>query len=358
MHTASGLIDEIPDGGTLADAEAAGPGLRARARARAGKAPLCGLERLRRPRLPRARHARRWTGTCTTGSSTSPRSRSWPAAGTRGSYFNAPAKNGNHRALADIRESIAELRYYREAHLRAARPDPDSATATGDRRQPRRSRRVRLTPARTWTGVRGTLSAAGPCIAVPRPHGGCSSAGRAPGCGPGGRGFKSRHSPQEVGALARPTQGYVRVGGLGTRAAGRSARAGRRRRSAQVPLSAEQDHGRTAVGPEHVTALGRGDAARTPANVAAPLGPDETPSASRSATARSASSSFTATAASQPLRSTGQAATDTVPQLSPAITVAPVGTSSGRPASRLASRQAAVSGSTDSTPGCGAPGRR
>jgi hypothetical protein len=26
-------------------------------------------------------------------------------------------------------------------------------------------------------------------------HGGCSSAGRAPGCGPGRRGFKSRHSP-------------------------------------------------------------------------------------------------------------------------------------------------------------------
>ena len=25
--------------------------------------------------------------------------------------------------------------------------------------------------------------------------GGCSSVGRAPGCGPGGRGFKSRHSP-------------------------------------------------------------------------------------------------------------------------------------------------------------------
>lgn len=29
-------------------------------------------------------------------------------------YFNAPAKTGNHRALADIRESIAELRYYRQ----------------------------------------------------------------------------------------------------------------------------------------------------------------------------------------------------------------------------------------------------
>ncbi|WP_082569452.1 oligoribonuclease [Knoellia sp. Soil729] len=30
-------------------------------------------------------------------------------------YFAAPAKNGGHRALADIRESIAELRYYRGA---------------------------------------------------------------------------------------------------------------------------------------------------------------------------------------------------------------------------------------------------
>ena len=30
-------------------------------------------------------------------------------------YFNAPKKSGGHRALADIRESIAELRYYRQA---------------------------------------------------------------------------------------------------------------------------------------------------------------------------------------------------------------------------------------------------
>ena len=30
-------------------------------------------------------------------------------------YFNAPAKHGGHRALADIRESIAELRYYRQS---------------------------------------------------------------------------------------------------------------------------------------------------------------------------------------------------------------------------------------------------
>jgi oligoribonuclease len=30
-------------------------------------------------------------------------------------YFNAPSKDGGHRALADIRESIRELEYYRRA---------------------------------------------------------------------------------------------------------------------------------------------------------------------------------------------------------------------------------------------------
>lgn len=43
-------------------------------------------------------------------------------------YFNSPEKNGNHRALADIRESIAELRYYREAVF-VPQPGPDSDTA-------------------------------------------------------------------------------------------------------------------------------------------------------------------------------------------------------------------------------------
>jgi oligoribonuclease len=43
-------------------------------------------------------------------------------------YFNAPAKSGGHRALADIRESIAELRYYREAVF-VPRPGPDSDSA-------------------------------------------------------------------------------------------------------------------------------------------------------------------------------------------------------------------------------------
>jgi oligoribonuclease len=34
-------------------------------------------------------------------------------------YFNAPAKHGGHRALADIAESIEELRYYRDAFFRS-----------------------------------------------------------------------------------------------------------------------------------------------------------------------------------------------------------------------------------------------
>jgi oligoribonuclease (3'-5' exoribonuclease)/MFS family permease len=43
-------------------------------------------------------------------------------------YYQAPAKTGNHRALADVRESIEELRYYREAVFVPA-PGPDSDTA-------------------------------------------------------------------------------------------------------------------------------------------------------------------------------------------------------------------------------------
>lgn len=44
------------------------------------------------------------------------------------SYFNAPAKTGNHRALADIRESIEELRYYRETVF-VTPPGPDADAA-------------------------------------------------------------------------------------------------------------------------------------------------------------------------------------------------------------------------------------
>ncbi len=43
-------------------------------------------------------------------------------------YYSSPDKHGGHRALADILESIAELRYYREAVL-VPEPGPSSADA-------------------------------------------------------------------------------------------------------------------------------------------------------------------------------------------------------------------------------------
>ncbi|HEU5044533.1 MAG TPA: oligoribonuclease [Nocardioidaceae bacterium] len=43
-------------------------------------------------------------------------------------YYNAPTKSGNHRALADIQESIEELRYYRAAVF-VPPPGPDSEAA-------------------------------------------------------------------------------------------------------------------------------------------------------------------------------------------------------------------------------------
>lgn len=43
-------------------------------------------------------------------------------------YYNSPKKSGGHRALADITESIAELRYYREAvFVEAPGPSTDQA---------------------------------------------------------------------------------------------------------------------------------------------------------------------------------------------------------------------------------------
>jgi oligoribonuclease len=43
-------------------------------------------------------------------------------------YYNAPAKHGGHRALADIVESVTELRYYRAAVM-VPQPGPDTSAA-------------------------------------------------------------------------------------------------------------------------------------------------------------------------------------------------------------------------------------
>lgn len=127
MHTASGLLAELDGGTTLADAEAQVLAYIREHVPDVGKAPLCGnsvsTDRgflLRdMPTLEAYLHYR-----IVDVSSIKELARRWyPRA-----YFNSPKKNGNHRALADIHESIAELRYYREAVF-VPQPGPDSDTA-------------------------------------------------------------------------------------------------------------------------------------------------------------------------------------------------------------------------------------
>ncbi|GAA2662217.1 oligoribonuclease [Streptomyces lunalinharesii] len=127
MHTASGLLAELDTGTTLEEAEAQVLAYIKQHVPEPGKAPLCGnsvgTDRgflLRdMPTLESYLHYR-----IVDVSSVKELARRWfPRA-----YFNSPDKNGNHRALADIRESIAELRYYREAVF-VPQPGPDSETA-------------------------------------------------------------------------------------------------------------------------------------------------------------------------------------------------------------------------------------
>lgn len=127
MHTGSGLIDELAAGTTLADAEAQVLDYLRTFVPEPGKAPLGGnsvatdkmfLERDMKDLVAHLHYriidvssikelARRW----------------YPRV-----YFASPTKNGGHRALADILESIDELRYYRSA-LFVPQPGPDTQTA-------------------------------------------------------------------------------------------------------------------------------------------------------------------------------------------------------------------------------------
>jgi oligoribonuclease len=114
MHTESGLIEEIPHGVALADAEYAVNEYILRFVPTPQSAPLAGntigtdrtfLAKYM-PRVDSHLHYRSIDV-----SSIKELSRHWfPRV-----YFNAPAKNGGHRALADILESIRELDYYRKA---------------------------------------------------------------------------------------------------------------------------------------------------------------------------------------------------------------------------------------------------
>jgi oligoribonuclease len=127
MHTASGLLTELPSGVTLAEAQDPVLAYIRQHVPEARKVPLCGnsiaTDRsfLARdmPELDGFLHYR-----MVDVSSIKELARRWyPRA-----YFASPPKHGGHRALADILESIRELRYYREAVF-VPQPGPDTATA-------------------------------------------------------------------------------------------------------------------------------------------------------------------------------------------------------------------------------------
>ena len=133
MHTSSGLLTELDAGLSLADAEAKVLEYVRSFVPEPRKAPLAGnsigTDRsfLARdmPALDEHLHYR-----VVDVSSIKELARRWyPRA-----YFASPAKAGGHRALADIEESIRELRYYREAvFVPAPGPDTDGARAVAAR---------------------------------------------------------------------------------------------------------------------------------------------------------------------------------------------------------------------------------
>jgi oligoribonuclease len=121
MHTNSGLITEIPTGISVSAAEDLIIKYLESASTVAGKSPLAGnsvsVDRsfIARdmPRLNEYLHYRTIDV-----SSVKELARRWNAK----VYFNSPAKTGNHRALGDIQDSIAELAHYRANFLIAGAP--------------------------------------------------------------------------------------------------------------------------------------------------------------------------------------------------------------------------------------------
>lgn len=127
MHTESGLINEVADGVSLEEAEQLVLDYIKQFVPNAKEAPLAGntigtdrmfLNRYM-PELDNYLHYRNIDV-----SSIKELTRRWyPRV-----YFQMPKKEGGHRALADILESIQELRYYREAVM-VPLPGPTSDEA-------------------------------------------------------------------------------------------------------------------------------------------------------------------------------------------------------------------------------------
>src|SRR5579871_29485 len=127
MHTTSGLLAELSSGITVAEAQDIVLSYVRGHVGEAKKAPLCGNSIATdrwfiardMPELDNWLHYRMIDV-----SSVKELARRWyPRA-----YFASPDKHGGHRALADITESVRELRYYRDTVF-VPQPGPDTATA-------------------------------------------------------------------------------------------------------------------------------------------------------------------------------------------------------------------------------------
>lgn len=127
MHTESGLLPLIADGLDVKEAERLVLEYVRRHVPEARKAPLAGSS-VHVDRIYLARHMPEFDAhlhyRIVDVSTIKELTRRWyPRV-----YFNAPKKVGGHRALADIVDSIRELRYYRSTVF-AMQPGPDTATA-------------------------------------------------------------------------------------------------------------------------------------------------------------------------------------------------------------------------------------
>jgi oligoribonuclease len=135
MHRESGLLEQFPDGVSLEQAESKVLDYVKRFAPEARTAPLAGnsigTDRMfinrYMPNLDSHLHYRNVDV-----SSIKELVRRWyPKV-----YFQLPKKSGGHRALADIRESIAELKYYRKTVLvEAPGPTSDEAKASAEQTQ-------------------------------------------------------------------------------------------------------------------------------------------------------------------------------------------------------------------------------
>jgi oligoribonuclease len=127
MHTSSGLLAELPSGLTLAEAQDVVLGYIRQYVPESRKAPLCGNS-IATDRAFLARDMPELDGflhyRMVDVSSIKELARRWYPR----TYFASPEKHGGHRALADIKDSIRELRYYRKAVF-VPQPGPDTATA-------------------------------------------------------------------------------------------------------------------------------------------------------------------------------------------------------------------------------------